>query len=242
MFLRFKFFLLLCFCFSIFLPISAQTPTAKSYFEQGLVLVKERKFNEALEAFRQSVKLDSRQAAAHANIGTTLMALNRAAEAIPLYQEAVKLSPNDGTFRSALCQALSSTKNYAEAVAQCAEGVRLSGEKVEAHAALITVSQIANRPAEEILRLTETALGKFPDNEILLNVAAPYADTGSVSQAVAIYEKLAQANPKVVLYLVRLADLYLRLERDAEALAAARKATALEAKNPMAYFFGQNIF
>lgn len=239
-----KIFLLFVFGFSIFFPVSAQTSlTAKDYFDKGLQLVKERKYNEALEAFRKSAQLDPQQAAAPANVGITLIALDRAAESVAPLREAVRLAPNDGTFRSALCQALSLTKNHTEAIEQCAAGVRLNGERVEAHTALITASQIANRPPGEILRLTETALQKFPDNENLLNVAAAlYADTGIVSQAVAIYEKLAQANPKAALYQVRLADLYLRLERDAEALAATRKAVVLEPKNPMAYYFSGRIY
>ena len=238
-----KILLLLIFSFSLFRQVSAQTPTAKDLFDKGLQLVKDQKFNEALEAFRQSAKLDPPQAAAHGNIGTTLLVLNRAAEAIPPFREAVKLAPDDGTFHTALCQALSLTKNHAEAVAQCAEGVRLNGEKVEAHAALITASQIANRPADEILRLTETALGKFPDNENLSNAAAAlYAGSGDISRAAAIYEKLAQASPKSAFYQVKLADLYLRLERDAEALAAARKAIEIEPKNAAAYYFSGRIY
>ena len=238
-----KILLLLIFSFSLFLKVSAQTPTAKDFFNKGLQLGGDQKFNEALEAFRQSAKFDPQQAAAHGNIGATLIVLNRAAEAIAPFREAVKLAPGDGTFRTALCQALSLTKSHAEAVTQCAEGVRLNGAKIESHTALITASQIANRPADEILRLTETALGKFPDNVNLLNAAAAlYADNGDVSRAVAIYEKLAQTNPKAVLYQVRLADLYLRLERDAEALAAARKAIELEPKNASAYFFAGRIY
>lgn len=243
MFLCFKFFLLLCFCVSFLLPVAAQTPTAKSFFEQGLIFVKEQKFNEALEAFRQSVKLDPKQAGTHANIGSTLIALDRHAEAVAPFREAVKLSPNDGTFHAGLCRALSLTKNHAEAVAECTEGVRLTGDKTETHTALISALQIANRPAEEILRLTETALQKFPDNEILLNVAADlYAETGNISQAVILYEKLAQINANSALYQIKLSGLYLRLERDREALTAARKAAELEPKNALAHFFAGRIY
>lgn len=243
MFLRFKFFLLLCFCVSFLQTASAQTPTAKSFFDRGLIFVSEQKFNEALEAFRQSAKLDPKQAAAHANIGSTLIAMNRAAEAVEPFREAVKLSPNDGMFRANLCRALSMTKNHAEAVAQCTEGVRLSGDKIETHLYLLNASQIANRSPQEVLALIEAALQKFPDNENLLNIAAKlYFDTGNVSQAAVLYEKLTQTNANSAVYQLRLADLYLRLERDAEALAAARKASALEPKNPLAYFYSGKIY
>ena len=242
MILRAKCFLWLCFGLSISLPVCAQTPTAQTYFEQGLEFVSRQKYNEALEAFRQSVKLDAGQAATHGNIGTSLILLKRPDEAVVSFREAAKLAPDDGTFRTALCQALILTKSYAEALTQCAEGVRLNDNQA-ARLALLNAAQIAKRPADEILRFTETALEKFPDDEALSNFgAAIYLENGNPARASAMYEKLAQAHSQSAVYQINLADSYLRLERDADALAAARKAIALEPQNAAAYYFSGRIY
>ena len=44
-------------------PISIQTQSsvAKLFFDKGVQLLKEQKFNEALDAFRQSARLDATQ-------------------------------------------------------------------------------------------------------------------------------------------------------------------------------------
>ena len=98
---------------ALVIQISAppQPQTAKDFFDKGLLLMKEQKFSEALDAFRQSARLDPSHPATHANIGAALVALNRIDESIPPFREAVRLVPAEASFRLALCQSLSLTRN-----------------------------------------------------------------------------------------------------------------------------------
>lgn len=239
----FKSIFFLFLIYSIFIvQISGQTPSAKSLFDKGIAFLQEKKFTEALDSFRKSVKLDSKQPTSHANIGTSLMALKRYEEAIPSFREAVRLAPENGTFHTALCFALSVTKKHTEAISQCEEGVRLNGNMPESYLALIAALKSAKLSAESAQK-AEEAFQKFPDNESLLNsLAESFVETGNFLRAVEIYEKLAILKPAEAFYQVKLAENYLRLERDPEALAAAEKALNTDPKHYLAYFFIGKIY
>jgi len=241
---HFKSFLILfLLSFSLCAQISAQTQpqTAKDFFEQGMRLVTQKKYDEALKAFRESARLDPKQAGTHANIGNALSMLDRPAEAVAAFREAVRLAPNDARFRIGLCQALSETKNDAEAVTQCEEAVRLDNNSPDARIALMTVLRMAKR-YYDALRVADEALQKFREHERLLFASAELnLEQGNFTQSLSLYETLAQMQPASILYQVKLAENYLRLERDAEAIAAARKALEL-GKHPLAYFFLGRVY
>lgn len=228
-------FFLIVFLFSV-LTVSAQTQTAKDFFERGVEFLKTQKYSEALAAFQKSAQLEPKNAAAHGNIGASLMALKRPAEAVASFREAVRLAPNDGSFRTGLCQSLIPTKNHTEAVSQCEEGVRMNSGAPEPHAALIAALLAAKRNAEA-LQKADIALQKFADNELLLNVSAEsFAGAGNFARTAEIYETLTRLKPSNAYYLVKLAENYLRLERDADALAAARRALETDPKQSSAHF------
>jgi superkiller protein 3 len=239
-----QFIFILLFLLTQLTQISAQTapPTAKDFFDKGFRLMQEQKFNESLDAFRQSARLDATQAATQANIGAVLLALNRIGESIAPFREAVRLVPNEASFRLALCQSLSLTENHAEAISQCEEGMRLKSDAPEPHIALIMALRAAKRQTEVSQKIA-AALQKFSDNEILLNVSAEVnEEAGDYNRAVEIYETLARLRPNSAVYQVRLAENYLRLERDSEAIAAARKALQLEPKHPLAHFYLGRVY
>jgi tetratricopeptide (TPR) repeat protein len=220
---------------------SAQTATAKDYFQQGLTLVKEQKLIEALAAFQKSAQLDPKQPASQAAVGSTLLELKRESEAVAAFREAVRLAPSQSSYRLGFCQSLTLTKNHAEAVAQCEEAARLDPTSPVPHAALAVTLINAGR-ADDASRIANAALERFSENEMLLNVAAEAnSETGNRSRVIDIYETLARIRPNSVLYQIKLAENYLRLERDAEAIAAARRAIELE-KHPRAYYFIGNLY
>jgi tetratricopeptide (TPR) repeat protein len=240
---QFKRFIILFFLLAQSIQISAQVQTtAKDFFDKGLQLMKEKKFNESLDAFRQSARLDKTQPATQANIGAVLMALNRIDESIAPFREAARLAPAEAPFRLALCQSLSLTGNHAEAISQCEEGVRLKGDAPDAHIALIAALQTAKRRGDALGK-AENALQKFAGNEILLGISADANEVaGNYSRSLEIYETLARLRPGSGVYQVKLAENYLRFERDAEAVAAARKAIELEPRYSPAHFYLGKIY
>lgn len=240
-FIKFQLFITLFLCLSA--TIFAQTQTAESFFEQGMKLVREEKYEQALEAFRQSVKINPKLHEAHANIGSVLMVLKRPAESVKSFGEAVKLAPTNAGYRASLCQSLLFAGQKIEALPQCEEAVRLDENSPLARFGLLTVMMNLGKSEEDILTRLESALEKFPENEQLLNLAAEfYLENENISQALFYSEKLAQIDPKDGFYQVRLANIYLRLERDSDAIAAANKALEIDPKAPMAHYFLGRVY
>jgi tetratricopeptide (TPR) repeat protein len=237
-----KILLLTAVLFAFLTPVSGQNQTAQDFFNQGLGFLRAQKPAEALEAFRKSAQLDAKQPATHANIGVVLLALKRVPESIASFREAIRLAPNEPNFRAGLCRSLSVSEKHAEALEQCEEAVRLGGASPEPYIALIAALRAASREAEAAQK-AETALQKFAEDEMLLNASADaFADTENFSRALEIYEKLASLKPKNAYYQVKLAENYLRFERDADALAAARKALETEPKHHLAYYYIGKIY
>ncbi|HEX8398226.1 MAG TPA: tetratricopeptide repeat protein [Pyrinomonadaceae bacterium] len=222
--------------FGFIAEAAAQTPTAKDYFDQGLRLIKEQKLAEALAAFQKSAQLDPKQPAAQAAVGSTLLEMKRESEAVAAFREAVRLAPSQSAYRVGFCQSLSLTKNHPEAITQCEEAVRLDGNSLEPQAALASAFRAAGH-SNSALTVTNKALEQFPENEMLLNLAAEInSESKNIARATEIYEKLARLRPNSALYQIKLAAHYPHLLRDADAVAAARRAIELE-KHPLAYYF-----
>src|SRR5687768_8102570 len=223
-----------------------QTPsqdTASDHFVHGTEFLKSRKFEEALGAFQAALKLDPRSAPTHGNIGVSLLALNRPIEAVAAFREAAKLAPTDGTFQTGLCQALIAATKYDEAVKACEEGVRLNNGSASAHAALIQAMDLADRPDADLMRLVNAALTNFRDSEVVLVASAEYASfQGNRLLAVELWEQLTRRRPNSPYYLGRFAEACVDVERDAEAITAARRTLEMEPNNPYAHFAMVRIF
>lgn len=225
---------------------ASQTPpanTARERFESGIALLNAKKFPEALAAFRESVRLDSKQPAAHANMGAVLVLSGKPAEAVPSYREAARLAPNDGSFRTGLCKALVLIKSFSEAVTECEEGVRLAPDSHYARAALIETMNRARLGASDIQRVVDLAMVRFPDDEsIIVEAASFYVSIGNPAAAADLYQRLITLKPGSAVYHAYLAEVYMLLERDNDAVSEARKALELEPKNARAQYFMGRLF
>lgn len=226
------------------LTIFGQQPeNAKDLYDRGIQLLRERRSEQALEAFRRSAQLDPSYPGTHANIGTALTNLGRIEESIAPFRDAVRLVPNAGVFRIGLCQSLSILKKHPEAITECQAAVRLSPDVADAHAALILALLEADRPSSEVMSIVMPAVRKFPENiEIQIAAAQAYKLHGLVSDAIRNYELVASRNPSSLEFQIELAELYLRQERDAEAIAAAEKALELDPKNGLAHYWVGRIY
>lgn len=218
--------------------------TAMQWFDDGLKLMQQKKYAEAVDAFRASIKLDPKLSATLGNLGSALIMLDRPSEAIPAYREAIRLDPNDGTLHSALCNALTLVKSNIEAVKECETGLRLNPNAPVSYYALITAMRFTHSGASDIQPLVDSAINQFPENELLLSLAAAYyKDVGNLTFAAELYERLLRINATSALHHARLAVVYVLMERDADALAQARKALELEPDNPYAsYAMGRLFF
>jgi tetratricopeptide (TPR) repeat protein len=113
---------------------SAQEPAVKAqrdpinggvYNLLGFILEGQKKFEQAMAAYRRAIELDPKNAEAHNNLGGVLAAKGLLGEAIAAYEEAIHLKPDYGCAYHNLGRALLAKGLVDDAIAACKEAVRL---------------------------------------------------------------------------------------------------------------------
>ena len=217
--------------------------SAGDYFRKGLTFLRQQQYAEALDAFEMSERLDSNRAETSANIGAAYVGLKKPTEAIKAFQRAIDLKPSEATFRKAICKAYATQKVFDKAISACKEGTRLAPESADAAETLLEVMNLARMPAEQIKQQIDLALAQFQDAVGILRVAANYYEkAGDLAYAAELLERLTQLMPSEAFYLARLAEVYLKLNREIDAVASARRALSIEPNNPYANYFMGKIF
>ncbi|MCC7306448.1 MAG: tetratricopeptide repeat protein [Acidobacteria bacterium] len=222
---------------------TSDSGSARWYFDEGIRLMTNKSFDQALDAFEKSASLDPKQPGTFANIGTASLLLKRYEKGEVAFRTAIKLAPADGSFHTSLCQALSLQKKHAEAIASCDEGIKLSPTSDRAQLARLVVLQTAGRSAAELRNAVDTAVAKFRTSEVILAFAADFnALAGNYSDAAILLQSLVNMRPETASYRGALAEAYLYLGRDVDSLASARTALRLEPLNPFANYAMGLIF
>jgi tetratricopeptide (TPR) repeat protein len=217
--------------------------SAADKFRLGIEFLKAKNYVSALEAFQSSARLEPKSAPTHGNIGFSLLALKRPEEAATAFREAIKLAPRDGSFHTALCRALTVSRKHEEAIRSCEEGVRLDPDSSRAQAALLTALRAAGKPDAELITAISAALIRFRDSRDVLEVAAEsYSWQRNRQMAVELWEQLLRQDPNSAYYEARFALACLDVEREPEAIAAARRALEIEPNNPFAHFCMGRLF
>ncbi|MBX3414748.1 MAG: tetratricopeptide repeat protein [Pirellulales bacterium] len=137
----------------------------------GRVLVKQKKFESALEQFREAVRLAPNEAVSHQLLGTMLFDMGRYDEAVPELTKSLELNPEKGDAQATLGRVQARLGNYAESEAAYAAAIRLDAENPAYRYELGNVLLMQNKFSEAIGSLRE-ALRLRPDWPDAVNVLA----------------------------------------------------------------------
>ena len=121
-----------------------------SHYNLGAVLQSQRKFDDAIEQYREALQLRPQDATANNALGAALIAEGKPQEAISYLRTAAVSAPNYFDSHYNLAQALAATEDFAGAAEQFGDAVRLRPDDANAHA------NFGSALAE---------LGKFPQAE-----------------------------------------------------------------------------
>jgi serine/threonine protein kinase len=99
--------------------------TKEQWLEEGYALLNLKRYEEALVAYEQAIRLDPNYASAYHKKGEALYTLKRYEEALVAYEQALRLNPNYAYAYNNKGNALYNLKRYEEALAAYEQALRL---------------------------------------------------------------------------------------------------------------------
>jgi protein O-mannosyl-transferase len=193
----------------------------------GLVLVQNGKPREAIEHYRQALRLKHTYSDACNNLGIVLMQTDRAQEAIEYYRKAVDLKPNYTAAHNNLGVALVQTGQPQEAIAHYEEAVRLQPDYVDAHNNLALALTNTGRLLEAIEQCKKSLLINPDSPDAHNNLGIALFRTGRMREAIEQFEQTLHLKPDHAKACKNLCLSYAGTHQSSKAIAAAQKAIEL---------------
>lgn len=110
-----------------------QGPDAAIYYEQGQALFKAEKFKEAVNAFKQAIKLKPDYVDAYYRLGETYYELGEFDKVVDTYKQAVRCQPDSALAYEKLGEAYSDKGDYQKAGEAYNEAIRLNPKAPDLH-------------------------------------------------------------------------------------------------------------
>lgn len=204
---------------------------ADKFIGIGNSLEDEGKLEEALEKYREAVRVAPAYARARLNEGNALLALKRPEEAATCYRHAIRLAPDYAHAHFNLGNALQALKHPSDAISAYEEALRCNPGLAEA--------QVAKGAAHEEMENTAQAMAAYqaalaiqPDfAEARYNLALLYFQQRNLDLAASELEHALQLKPDYPQAREKLASTYVQMGFSQEALAQLREARRLEPEN-----------
>lgn len=114
--------------------MASRSNTKEEWFSVGMNHRKAKRYEEALAAFDQAIRLDPRDANAYNNKGNALNALKRHEEALVAYDQTIRLDPNNADAYNNKGNVLRyALKRYEEALAVYDQAIHLNLDPARAY-------------------------------------------------------------------------------------------------------------
>jgi Flp pilus assembly protein TadD len=161
----------------------------------GLAYSKQGRTDEAIEEYKEALRLNPYYAGAHNNLGLAYVDKGLLDTAIGEYNMALKLNPEDELAYNNLGIALEKLERLAEAIEAYKKALNLEPDFAEAHYNLGNL-YYENGLSEQAIIEYKEALRIKPDNqEALYNLGTVYHHKGMLDEAINFYKKAVQLNP-----------------------------------------------
>jgi len=175
--------------------IAALRKSAQQWRKEGNALRDLKRYEEALAAHEQAIRLDRNYASAYYNKGAVLGNLGRYEEALAAHEQAIQLVPN---FAHAYCgkgDALSNLKRYEEALAAYEQAIHLDSNDAVAYNGKGAALRCLKR-CQEALAAYEQAIQLDPNLALAYNGKGfTLHDLKRYQEALAAYEQAIQLDP-----------------------------------------------
>ena len=178
-----------------------------AYNNLGLVLYQGNRIPEAMDLFKQSLRINPDNAAAYNNLGNTLLQTGRTLEAIDQYKQALRLNPNNAHAHNNLGNALVQTGQTSEAMDEYNQALLIDPDYAEAHNNLGNTLLETGGTLEAIDQYKQ-AVRLNPNNaDARSNLGAALGQIGQISEAIEQFKAALRINPNDIVAQNNLATL-----------------------------------
>ncbi|MGD0081504.1 MAG: tetratricopeptide repeat protein [Methanoregula sp.] len=217
--------------------------TIQSRFDEGLLCLQNREYDEAIQKFREVFDLDPETTGIHHYLGRSLLGKKLHAEAIEEFSCAIKKNPLDGNSRYWLALVLMEQDRFCEAVPILYEAIRREPGMLyhfsEQILSIFQKKRSFSETREFFRQCTEIFAGLEPsarnDDAFTLSRAHPYSilgqiffEKGLLNEAVENYREALRIYPKNPSFHWKLADIYFISNFADEAISEYRAALRLD--------------
>jgi len=211
------------------------SPAASGYYEMACALQQEFRHQEAVDAFREAERLDSRvNADFHYNRAVSLTKIGRFQEAADAYRQAALLRPSDGEAWGNLGIVLAALGRWGDAAPCLERAIRLA-PSVERSLTLATSLYELNRldEAERVVRATLELNPRSTDVKEML--AQVLSGQDRHQEALEVADEIKALNPSALSSRVTLAGVLMEARQLEAALKEAKAAVDIAASDPRGY-------
>src|SRR5437764_8893301 len=168
---------------------------AVTHYEKGNSFYEQGRMNDAIDAYREAVRLKPDYSEGYNNLGAALQAIGRMDEAISAYREAVRLNAAYATAWSNLGSALQHQGNISDAITAYRKAIRLKPDYAMAHYNLGNALRALHH-ANEAIDAFRTAVRLKPDlAEAHSNLGAVLHEQERLDESLAEYQEALNLRP-----------------------------------------------
>ena len=202
---------------------------------QGDVLYNQQRYEEALEAYEQAIRLDPNNAKAYTGKGNVLYNLERYDEALEAYDQAIRLDPNDASAYIGKGGLLDDIQLYGDALEAYERAIRLDSNNARACIGKGDVLDSLQR-YDEALAAYDEAIRLDPNNAtVYINKGVALHSLQRYDEALAAYDEAIRLDRNKALTYSNKGALLGDLQRYEEALEAYDQASRLDFTNATVY-------
>ncbi len=203
--------------------------------ELGIALVCAGRFKEALDCFREALRVRPDLISAKTNAGVALRQLSKIYEAVAQFQEVVELTPDDAIACFNLGTTLHLAERYDDAVIWLQRAVEVCPSHAESALELGKVLAKLKRN-EEAIQAYRHAISIAPDyTDALVNLGVILHENAQFEEAITLLERVVEFDPNQSDGWLRLGTALRGARRYGESLAAFRRALAIEPGSVVGY-------
>jgi len=207
-----------------------------TYNQLGNAYLKLERNTEAIDSFRNSIRINNNWKVPYQNLGNTYLNLGKYEEAIKCYKQAIAIDPNFAVAYGELGHACLELDRYVEAVTAYKQAIVIDPNCARAHYGIGTCYSALGQ-SEKAMIAYEKAITTGPNDVFVLDqVGVAYVELDQNAKAVPLFQKAIRIDPNDVEVLANLGFTYGKLRQYDKEIETLEQCIRLKSDYAHAYY------